>query len=222
MCFSPVASFSAGVVLCAAGVVSLVRSRTPAQRVLSGIPLIFAVQQFAEGVLWLALSDLAWAHLQLAAMYAFLVFAQMVWPVYLPFAILLFETQPARRKAIRILCISGLLFAAYIGFCLYYYPVGVAADQHHIRYDLGFALAHKWYYGLLYFIPTILAPLISGVKKLHWLGYLFLGSYIVTRLLFHYYVVSVWCFFGAVISLLVLYIVVSLTRTSVKENELPV
>ena len=102
---------------------------------------------------------------------------------------------------------AGMVFSAYALFAILYYPAEAVIEQHHIRYVLGFALAHKWYYGLLYFIPTILAPLLSSNKALHWIGYLFLGSYIVARMLFHFYVISVWCFFGAIISIVILYMI---------------
>ncbi len=212
MCFSPAASFGSSSILVVVGVVSLVSSRSTAQRVLSGIPLIFALQQFVEGILWLALLHPEWAQWQRTATYGFLIFAQVVWPVYVPFAMLLFEHEARRKKVITWLTIGGSVFSAYIAFCLFHYSVLAVAEEHHIRYDLGFSLAHQWYYGLLYFLPTIVAPVISSVKKLHWLGYLFLSSYVVARLLFHFFVISVWCFFGAIISIIVLWMVLSSRR----------
>jgi len=214
MCFSASASFGASVVLAVVGVTSFACSRSLQQRVLSGIPVIFALQQFTEGILWMALLNPAWSHWEKPATYGFLVFAQVVWPVYVPFAMLLFEYDPLRKKIITALTIAGAVFAAYIAFCLYHYSVSAVLDTHHIRYDLGFSLAHQWYYGLLYFVPTIVAPVISSIKKLHWLGYLFLSSYIVARLLFHYFVISVWCFFGAIISIIILGMIISEKRIS--------
>jgi hypothetical protein len=207
MCFSASASFGASAVLSVAGVASLVYSRTLSQKALAGIPIIFAIQQFTEGVVWMSLMHTEWAQWQTTASYAFLVFAQMVWPIYIPFAMLVCEREPARRKAMYALLLAGFTLSGYIGFCLYKYSVLAVVDKHHIRYDLGFALAHTWYYGLLYFLPTIVSPVISSIKRLHWLGYLFLLSYIAARLLFHYFEISVWCFFGALISLIVFVII---------------
>jgi hypothetical protein len=203
MCFSPSASFGASIVLAIVGTASLIYSCTIPQRVLAGIPIIFSIQQFVEGIVWLSLLHPSWARWQNGATFGFLVFAQMVWPVYVPLSMLLFETNPKKKKIIRLLAIFGFLFSAYIGFCLYQYPVLAVIDGHHIRYDLGFALSKQWYYGLLYFLPTILTPIISSVKRLHWLGYLFLASYILARVLFRFFVISVWCFFGAVISIVI-------------------
>jgi hypothetical protein len=208
MCFSPAASFTAAAVLSVAGIAALRISTTGPQRVLSGIPLLFALQQVTEGVLWMSLADPSLGHLAPWAMYGFLLFAQVIWPVYVPFSMFVFEQVAARKKLIGMLMAAGLLFGAYSAWCLYAWPVSAEIEAHHIRYNLGYALSQKWYYGLLYFIPTILAPLAASDKKLHWLGYLFLGSYIVARVLFHFYVISVWCFFGAIISIAVLLIIV--------------
>jgi len=207
MCFSPLASFSASAALTATGVAAFAISANRPQRILSGIPILFAIQQLAEGMLWLSLTRQGWEGWEIVSMYSFLVFAQVIWPVYVPLCMLLFEGDAKRKKLLKMLLLSGLAFSVYAAFALWYYPVSASVAQHHIRYILGYELASKWYYGLLYFIPTILAPLASGSRRLHWLGYLFFGSYLAARLLFHFYVISVWCFFGAVISLLVLYLV---------------
>ena len=100
MCFSATVSFGGAAVLSTLGIASMACSRTPAQRVLSGIPIVFSIQQFTEGVLWMALQHPAWTKYEHIATYGFLVFAQMVWPVYVPFAMLLFERDPKLKKII--------------------------------------------------------------------------------------------------------------------------
>src|SRR3569833_841914 len=109
-------------------------------------------------------------------MYVFLVFAQVIWPMYVPLAMFLFEKHKKRRRAKAVLLAAGISLSCYTLFCLCYFPAYAEADHHHIMYTVGFGLSNKWYYGLLYFLPTIAAPLISGTKMLRWLGYLFLVS----------------------------------------------
>lgn len=212
MCFSPVASFGASIVLSGIGIVSIVKARTVPEKFLSGIPILFAIQQCLEGILWLALSNPEWAYWQWSAAFGFLLFAQVVWPIYMPIAMLLFEHDPIRKRLLTFCTISGVLLGGYLVFCLLRYPIAASANEHHIKYDPGFALARKWYYGLLYFIPTIVSSLLSSTRRLRWLGYLFLASYLLARLLFHHFVVSVWCFFGAVISIVVLVIILKLRK----------
>ena len=216
MCFSPEASFSAAIVLTGTGTAAIRLAPNRPYRVLAGIPVIFGVQQFAEGMLWLSLLYPGWAAWRDIAMYCFLIIAQAVWPFYVPLAISLAEYNQRRARILRLLTGTGLIFSAYSLFALYQYPVSAAAADGHIRYDLGYALSRQWYYGLLYFIPTILAPLCSGRRQLRWLGYLFLASYILSRLFFHVYVISVWCFFGALISFLILWMVYRSRERDVK------
>jgi hypothetical protein len=212
MCFSPSISFGASAVLTSIGVTSIFYARTFPQRVLACIPIIFAVQQFSEGILWIALLNPVHNNWEKPAAYTFLNFAQVVWPIFMPLCMLLFERDAKRKVIMSILLLAGITLGAYLFYCLFTYPIKAIAQHHHIRYDLGFALSTAWYFGLLYFIPTIIAPMFSSVKRMPLLGYLFLGSYIISRLLFHFYVISVWCFFGAVISIVVLSIIIRSRR----------
>jgi hypothetical protein len=216
MCFSPSASFGAVVVLSAVGAVAMSRADTAPKKVLCAIPFIFAFQQFIEGILWLSLLHSQWAAFNTSATYAFLVFAQAVWPVYIPFVILLFENDVRRKKLISAFVLFGVLFALQALYSIFFYGIDVQAQHNHIQYKLGFSLTHKWYYGLLYFVPTVVAPLLSTKKSLHWLGYVFLVTYLGARLLLHLYVISVWCFFGALTSVVVLMIV---TRMRVEKAQ---
>jgi len=56
MCFSAGASFTAGTLLTFAGTETLRKVHKPSQIVFASIPLFFAFQQFAEGVLWLVVA----------------------------------------------------------------------------------------------------------------------------------------------------------------------
>lgn len=88
MCFSATASFAAGTALIAVGGVSLRRSRGKAELPFALVPLLFGVQQLSEGLLWLSFSnDLPL--LKSWATYAFSLFSHVLWPTFVPFAILL-------------------------------------------------------------------------------------------------------------------------------------
>ena len=53
MCFSATASFSVGAILLGLGTLTLKAARRPPELVLAAIPLLFAIQQLSEGVIWL-------------------------------------------------------------------------------------------------------------------------------------------------------------------------
>jgi len=56
MCFSAQASFTASAIIIATGAVCVKKSTTAPQGILACIPLIFGIQQFTAGILWLSLS----------------------------------------------------------------------------------------------------------------------------------------------------------------------
>ena len=90
MCFSATASFAAGGLLLGVGSLTLRRARTPRERPFAAIPLLFAIQQFIEGVIWLTFSREA-PLLNTVMTHAYSFFSHVLWPVYVPVAVLLIE-----------------------------------------------------------------------------------------------------------------------------------
>ena len=56
MCFSATASFAAAGVLGTIGVATLRHVREPRSLLFASVPMLFAVHQFAEGMVWLGLN----------------------------------------------------------------------------------------------------------------------------------------------------------------------
>lgn len=214
MCFSAPASFIASAGLAVIGTIAISQAKTKPQRMLALIPLIFSVQQFSEGFLWFALSNENYTHLRDISMYTFLAFAQVAWPAYVPLTILMFEKDALRKKLITTLSVLGILTSLYLTWCLFFYPVFANIDGHHIYYDLNFPLANKWYTGITYMFATVAAPLLSGVKRLRYLGALLLLSYIIAQVMYNDYLISVWCYFAALLSIYVLYIIRALNHNA--------
>lgn len=203
MCFSATASISAGVVLTAMGIASVKKAKTPAQIPFAAIPLLFAVQQFSEGLLWMSLNNPAFAHLQEASTYAFLFFAQVLWPFWVPFAVLKMEPIAKRKKVERILFVAGSLVSVYFIWCIFSFPVNGVIEDHHIFYTFGYPTQITPWVSGVYAIATIGATMVSGVKKMRVFGLLVLLSYIVTVLFYFDFFVSVWCFFAAILSVFI-------------------
>ncbi len=203
MCFSVEASFGAGIVLSAIGVASIKKVQSPSQIVFASIPLIFSVQQITEGFLWLALSNPIYASLQQVTTYTFLLIAQIVWPVWVPLAILLAEKEDKRKTIQKLLVIVGVLLSSYMAYCLFSYNVHAKIIGYHISYEQNYPLALTLAGGVFYFIATIVPPFFSTIKRMRLLGIAILISYIITIVFYENYFVSVWCFFASVISILV-------------------
>ncbi len=201
MCFSATASFSAGVVLTAIGVVAIKKVQHPTQIMFAAIPLIFAVQQIAEGVLWLALPDPAYLRTQVTFTYIFLVFALVVWPLWVPVAILLLEKEDLRKRVQRYLVAAGVLVGLYLAWCLITFPVHANIVGYHVAYTLKFPQSLKNYGIVLYALATIIPPFFSPIKRMWMLGVAIAISYSITAIFYEQYILSVWCFFASIISI---------------------
>jgi len=216
MCFSAGASFGASALLGVIGAVTITKARTTPQRLFATIPFVFAVQQLSEGMLWLSLKNPGLEAGQSFFTYTFLVFAMMVWPVWIPFTIGRLEKDAMGKRIMNILLSIGMLVFIGIGCVLFLYPVQVVATHHHLHYRFDFPPVVKnliWVFDLLYFLATILTPFISGIKRMKWLGIIFLVSYLFASIFYKGFVVSVWCFFAAILSIVVLWIITSLRRS---------
>lgn len=93
MCFSAEASFIAGAALTVIGVATIKKTTHKSQLWFASIPLVFGIQQLAEGVLWLTLPDPEMIRVQRVATYIFIFFAQVIWPFIVPFGVLMLDKK---------------------------------------------------------------------------------------------------------------------------------
>lgn len=219
MCFSAEMSFAASAVLTVSGAVAIKKVTSKEWFLFACIPFIFAAQQFSEGMLWLSYTHAAFESLRHVWVIAFLVFAQVIWPVWVPLSILVVETIPSRKSLLKFILVVGAMLSAYVITCLFIFPVDGYPQSHHIKYDLGFPLSSSFIAAAFYFTATVLSCVVSSAKRMTTLGLIILGSYILARILFNGYTISVWCFFAALISVMVIYVIhvakpVSSGRTS--------
>jgi hypothetical protein len=214
MCFSASASFGAGVVLAVISVAAVKKASCRPQIIFAGIPLLFCVQQITEGFLWLALSNPGYANMQQPATYIFLFIAQVIWPFYVPLSISLLERKENRKTLQKIFVGMGAMTSLYLAYCLFSYPVEAKIIGYHISYEQDYPVAPGGYAGLLYIIATIAPPFASGTRRMWALGTAILVSYIMTRIFYTDYIVSVWCFFASVISIVVLAILYEIKKTN--------
>ena len=91
MCFSSSASFSTGAILGVAGLLTITKVKNSDQYIFASIPLFFSIQQFSEGLVWLSLTKSNFAIWESMATNIFLIFAQVVWPIWVPLSIYLLE-----------------------------------------------------------------------------------------------------------------------------------
>ncbi len=206
MCFSAGASFAGGAIISAIGVAAQTQVSKPAQRLFAIIPFFFGFQQFAEGVLWITLGSAKYPVLQDIVTYIFLVTAMVIWPVMVPLSVRLMEEVKLRKQILTGLLITGCLISAVYAFCLIYYDIFPRINGFHIEYVYNVPQTLISIAFVFYLITTIMPFFISSVRRMWVFGVLIAVSCIVTGIFFSQYMTSVWCFFAAIISIIVYWI----------------
>jgi hypothetical protein len=203
MCFSATASFAAGVVLSAAGVATQRKARKPSQRLFAAIPLLFGLQQFAEGALWVTLRSGGHDWLQNAATYIFLIAAMVILPVMIPLSMWLMEEGKKRKNILASLIVIGGIVSSFYAFCLISYNVTPQINSFHIQYIEEFPQTLAKIASYFYTASIVIPLFISSVRWMWLLGILIAVSWLVTAIFFAGYLTSVWCFFAALISVVI-------------------
>ncbi len=215
MCFSPEASFAGGIVISSIGAAAIKKVQKPSQRAFAAIPLFFGVQQIAEGAVWLALSFPEYAYLQNIGMYPFLFMARVFWPVLMPLSVLLMEEDDKRKNIMRIFLAMGSVAALYYTYCLLFLNVTPQIMGHHIQYISDFPESLAAPVFILYFFASIPPLFISSIKRTRLLGILMFLSCLVTAIYFVQYLTSFWCFFAAILSGVIFWII---SEPGIKSN----
>lgn len=206
MCFSSTASFSAGLVLSGLGVASLKQVRELRQLPFAGIPVFFGIQQIAEGFIWMSFTNPAYAAYQEASTTAFLLFAEVVWPLWVPFSMWMLERREKRRRWLLAILGVGLSLAAYQLYCLLTADIEVSVHRRNIHYTLNFPGRLSGLSFFAYMVCTIAPSFLSSVWLMRVFAAFSLVSFLVTLFFFNENLVSIWCFFAAALSVLVLII----------------
>lgn len=200
MCFSASASFAAAVGPGAVGVLTLSQVQRPRELPLAAIPLVFAVQQSAEGFLWLELTTHpALSPAPLATIFAAVALA--LWPSYAPFAAALIE-EDRRRKFVQWVLLAISVPVSLFGlYDLSAHPYGACVVGHSLSYSNG----HPYPLIIMaaYIVCVCMAFIISSHAALRWFGVIIVAGLIVSSALYFEAFFSVWCFFAAGASLMV-------------------
>lgn len=213
MCFSAGASFASGAVISAIGVAAFKEVHKPSQRVFAGIPILFGIQQLAEGCLWLSLSTSDFMLMRKLSTYTFLITAQMLWAFIIPLSILLLEENPRRKKILRVMLCTGILLSLYYAFYLFFFKVTSQIIDCHILYVTQSPQSRAIPTFIIYLGVTIGPFFISGIKKMYLLGIVMALSCLGAVVFYKLYLTSVWCFFAAIISVFI-YLILRQSRKS--------
>jgi hypothetical protein len=209
MCFSAGASFAGGVVITAIGVMTVRKNSDPSHRMFSAIPLIFGVQQISEGFVWVALQSTDHDLMLRISAFIFLLAAVVIWPLMVPLAVFLMERVKSMKRVLLIFVGVGLLTSLYYGSRLLFYDIEPMISHHHIKYVGDFPRIYATPAFIAYLVATLIPIFLSSVRRMWLLGVLMAFSCLVTGIFFKEYLTSVWCFFAALISIVILWIIVA-------------
>lgn len=223
MCFSAEASFTGSAVITAIGIATLTKAKKPEQVPFAAIPLIFGIQQCAEGILWVTLRSGTAETLQNICTYAFLITALIIWPTMIPLSIWLLEKGKKRKQILTGLLAAGSAVSLFYVYCLIFFNVSPQIQLYHIKYNDNFPSTLVTAAFILYLSATILPLFVSSVKRMRVFGVLIALSCLVTAVFFSVYLTSVWCFFAALISITIYWVLSKLkdkeeTSVYLKEN----
>jgi len=199
MCFSAAASFSAAVVLTVIGVATFKKTQRKEEVLFAMIPLLFGVQQFIEGVLWLSFKFDA-HQLNVLMTYAFTFFSHVLWPIYIPISIGLMETVPWRKKIILAFQITGIAVGVYLLYFIISFPIASEIKGHVVYVFPHF---HKPLVLVLYIAATCVSAFFSSHRIVQMFGALALLLFLVAFWFYFVAFFSVWCFFSAILSIVI-------------------
>lgn len=197
MCFSTEASFTAAAVLGVFGIFTLKKCKTKSLYLLASIPLLFAIQQLTEGFLWLGFNNFFESTVVFKTITnVFLIFAFLIWPIWVPLSLYLPEKVQWRRILIGLNLIGGIILAGFNLFYSLQQEIDVHLINHSIQY-LGNTPSQTYIYPIIVLLPYFL----SSLKNAWIFGALTAAAYVAAEYFYTETFVSVWCFFAAVASI---------------------
>ncbi len=199
MCFSAAASFATAGINAVIGCAIICKSPARREAPLAAFPVLFALQQFFEGLLWVKLPGSAPQAPEIVTLaMLFIVFAEVVWPLLTPIAVLMVEPERKRQQILYGLTLLGLLVSGYLLFAILTSPVNAEIHNQSIRYfnDFPYLLQYR-----LVYVISICGPLIlSSQYTIQIFGILVFLGYVLSLYIYIGVLISVWCFFAAATS----------------------
>ena len=205
MCFSAGASFAVGAGLIGPGYYAIKRTESRGMLAFACTPILFSFHQIAEGFLWLSLKNPDFASWYKPALYSYSFISQPIWPIWVPLIMWLMETDKRRKKILYYFLLLGAATSLYMFYCLITYGISAVAENGHIRYYRDFP-----YFNIMRpanFVTMAITPFLSTLRYTKLLAGAMMASIILTYIFYTDYFISVWCFFAAILSLLIILVI---------------
>lgn len=179
------------------GIMTLKAARNQRELPFAAIPLLFAIQQLSEGVIWLTF-EYETPHVNTVMTYLYTLFSHVLWPIYVPIAVLLIEPDPDRRRTLLGFVIAGTVVGLFLLGTMATFPVVSLPIGHHVEYVLPYYFAAATM--TLYLMSTTVSLVLSTLTTVKVYGLLTLLAFVAVYAFYATWFVSVWCFFAALLS----------------------
>ena len=198
MCFSAEASFTVGTLLSGVGIATLKAVKKREYFLISLFPLLFGVQQYLEGLIWLHMDpSFISTPLSQTTVNLYLFFAWLFWPIFVPIAFFVAEKEKWKKVLFAFAFLIGLTITFVDIVHLINNQVTPVITGRSLNY--GFTpLYGNVFYGLTAFIPIFL----SSIPRMKIFGASLLITFAISQIIYTYAFTSVWCFFCAAVSVL--------------------
>ena len=223
MCFSASASFTASAVLITLGLYSshlASRHERPDYKPLALVPFFFGVQQLVEGLEWTAIDAGNLEPLGTLAALGFLFFAYCFWMIWIPWSawsISRSTDSAGLQRRLRWVAIVATILGIAFYLPVLFNPPALQPAVHssgRLLYDVSNlrSILHNFVntepVGELMYWGFIVLPLLAlSDKAVKLFGVLIFVSIFLTWLTYSATFNSVWCFYCAVLSIMVIWIV---------------
>lgn len=211
MCFSATASFIAATALVPTSAYGINRSLKYCPKyILMAITVVaFAIQQVLEGFIWLNINTNEELTITLAK--AFLFFSHFYWPIAMPLKAFFTENNKTKKKIYLITSCIAAIFAAFLYFPLLEEgKVLVQIVHNSIQYKMDVfydAYVSRKVTGVIYALFIIVPLITSTDKHMKRFGWVIILAGLPTYFFYYYAYTSVWCFFAAIASIYITYII---------------
>jgi hypothetical protein len=186
----------------AIGVVSLTLINGPRELPLAAVPLLFALQQSVEGLLWITLPTAPDAAIGEDLTVCFLAFAEVFWPIYSPLSVWPIEPGSIRRQFMLLCLAVGAGVSCVLLWSLLTRSHGTSILDDHIVY-----VTEGRHFSILsvgYLVASSLPLMLSSRPTLRARGIIVPVGSVVAHIVYWETFVSVWCFFAAAPSAVIL------------------
>jgi hypothetical protein len=188
-----------GLVICAIGVDAVRHVRRRREfLVLAWVPLLLGAHQFIEALVWFWLQGHVPGWIGHAALWAYLLIAFVLLPVFIPVAVIVLEPTRRRKLLMTPFASIGAVIAVLLLAAMIRGPVGVKLAPYHLSYSIR--LSDGFLIIACYVVAVCGSLLVSGYRNVVFFGIVNLAAVIIIARLTISGFASVWCGWAALSS----------------------